>query len=323
MESGISDAKGNSQSFLPGLILFLIAPFVGEVLPGARSVLSMLNPLNFIILTTLYGSGAVLIREAAVRWKKGWPTVFLLGLAYGVVEEGIGTQSFANASWAGLSVPAMYGRALGVNWVWIPQIMLYHSLISISLSILLVGFLFPNMRNTPYISGRTVKVCIIMILLNLAFEMFVLFRYNAGPVYYLAAMLSIIVLAAIARKAPVSLFSGHKVALPGVSVSIIALLICLAYFALLDSYIPKVAPASVDLIATLVLAASAIIFLGKVKTRGKMEMLFFASVGTIAYFAVTAVVFNPVDVISSIFFILLMAYAHFRLKPTVEMPYGA
>lgn len=310
----------NRRGFLPGLILFLIAPFVGEVLPGARSVLSMLNPFNFIILTTLYGCGAVIIREAAVRWKKGWPTIFLLGLAYGIVEEGIGTQSFANPAWAGLSVPALYGRAFGVNWVWIPQIMLYHSLISMSLSILIVSFLFPDRRGNPYLKIRTVKVCLAAIVLNLALEVFVMFRYNAGPVYYVAAIAAIMVLTGIARKAPASVFTRKKLVLPGPAISVFAFLLSLVYFAYLDSYAPKVAPPSYDLAATFVMAGTALVFLGVVRTRGQTEMLYFASLGAVAYFAFTAVIVDPIDIISSVFFLIIMVAAGFRLRSAHERP---
>ncbi|MDG6981287.1 MAG: hypothetical protein JRN51_09295 [Nitrososphaerota archaeon] len=36
----------------------------------------------------IYGSGALLIYEAKVRWKKGWAMVLLLGGVYGILEEG-------------------------------------------------------------------------------------------------------------------------------------------------------------------------------------------------------------------------------------------
>lgn len=309
-----SGVNQKSRNFIPGLVLFLIAPFVGEVLPGARSILSMLNPLNFLVLTTLYGCGAVIIREAAVRWNKGWPTIFLLGLAYGIVEEGIGTQSFANPAWAGLSVPALYGRAFGVNWVWIPQIMLYHSLISMSLSILLVGFLFPEKRGIPYVSMKALRISVVVITLNLAFEVFVLFHYNAGPVYYIAALLSITLLTVMAKKVPPRIRTSRRIVLSGWSISIVAVVFSLTFFAVLGSYIPAVAPSIVDLAATLVLAILIISFLIFVKSRENKETLYYVSVGTIAYFAITAVIFDPVDVVSSVFFILLMVLARIRLR---------
>lgn len=302
------------SSHLPGLVLFLIAPLVGEVLPGARSIFSMLNPLNFIVLTTLYGCGAIIIRETAIRWKKGWPTVFILGLAYGVLEEGIGAQSFANPAWGGLSVPSMYGRVLGVNWVWILQILLYHSLISISLTILIVSFLFPNRRQTSYVSNKTLIACIVGISLNLFFEVFVLFPYNAGLLYYVGLISSIIVFVILAKKIPRRIVSGRKFELPWWVILLTAILFNFVYFAILEEYLPIRVSAGIDLLATLALAVMIFIFLSRIRSRSGFEMLFYVAAGTIVYFAVTSTIFNPYNVVSAIFFILILAIGRFRLK---------
>ena len=48
----------------------------------------------FILLASLYGSGALLIRELKVRWRKGYVSMFLLGTAYGIIEEGLMVKSF-------------------------------------------------------------------------------------------------------------------------------------------------------------------------------------------------------------------------------------
>jgi len=54
----------------------------------------VLSPLTFLfgIVAKLgiYGSDVLLIREAKVRWQKGWATVLLfLGADCGILEEGI------------------------------------------------------------------------------------------------------------------------------------------------------------------------------------------------------------------------------------------
>ncbi len=306
--------RGNHLSIrLPGLVLFLIAPLVGEVLPGARSILSMLNPINFIVLTTLYGCGAVIIRETALRWKKGWPTIFLLGLAYGLVEEGIGAQSFANPSWGGLSVPSVYGRILGVNWVWVTQILLYHAFISISLSILIVAFLFPNRRGTQYVSNKTLVACIVGISLNLIFEVAILFSYNAGLFYYLGVILSIIVFVLLALRAPGRIITGRKIELSGLIIATLAFLFNLVYFAIVEEYIPMHFSPVLDLLSTLCLAILIFLFLILVKTGSEFEMLFYAAAGTIVYYSISSTIFNPTDALSAIFFIVILLVGRFRL----------
>ncbi len=74
----------------PALGLGLLSPWVAEFLLGhvaidGYRILFYLGPL--------YAGGAILIREVTRRAGRGWPTIFLLALAYGLIEEGLVTQS--------------------------------------------------------------------------------------------------------------------------------------------------------------------------------------------------------------------------------------
>jgi hypothetical protein len=88
----------------PLLFLLLLTPGIPEYLSASSQLtLLVLNPILFFGLLAanvgLYGSGVILIREAMIRWKKGWASVFLLGAAYGIVEEGLDlwTLFYSNA----------------------------------------------------------------------------------------------------------------------------------------------------------------------------------------------------------------------------------
>ncbi len=76
------------------LVLFLLSPAIAELLSGSAPPLEFFNPLGFVILASLYGSGAILARELALRWRKGYLSLLLLGAAYGVIEEGLIVKSF-------------------------------------------------------------------------------------------------------------------------------------------------------------------------------------------------------------------------------------
>jgi len=83
------------------LFLFLLTPGIPEYLGSASQVTwIVLSPLAFFGQLAanlgLYGSGVILIREAMIRWKKGWASVFLLGVAYGIVEEGLALWTLFN-----------------------------------------------------------------------------------------------------------------------------------------------------------------------------------------------------------------------------------
>ena len=64
----------------PAIILFFLAPAIGELLSGSAPPVEFFNPIGFVILAALYGSGAILVRELTFRWRKGWLSLFLLWL---------------------------------------------------------------------------------------------------------------------------------------------------------------------------------------------------------------------------------------------------
>jgi hypothetical protein len=79
---------------LYGLVsLVIIAAFLAEFLTGSNSIPQVIAyPPSLLFNVALYGSGALLIREASVRWRKRWATVLLLGGAYAVGEEGFAAK---------------------------------------------------------------------------------------------------------------------------------------------------------------------------------------------------------------------------------------
>jgi hypothetical protein len=138
----------------PALALWLIAPVFGELFSGSSPLNEYIHPVTFLTLGLLYGCGAIIVRELVVRWKKGWLAVLLLGMAYGIYEEGLLVQSFFDPTWMDLGELAHYGRLAGVNWVWAEHLTLFHALISISASIAFVEILYPEQRGEPWIKGR-------------------------------------------------------------------------------------------------------------------------------------------------------------------------
>jgi hypothetical protein len=119
----------------------------------------VLNPPFFVFQVLLnaglYGPGVLLIREARLRWKKGWASVLLLGLAYGILEEGIALGTMFNPSSSPVVSSGLsgYGHYAGINWVWASQIDIIHALFSISIPILLLDLALPETRGLRLLSG--------------------------------------------------------------------------------------------------------------------------------------------------------------------------
>jgi hypothetical protein len=82
----------------PALVMGLLAPFVAEVLLG-NTPLRLI--LIYLIVLPMYGFGALFIRELSRRLGRGWPTILILGVAYGVAEEGLADMSLFNPNYLG------------------------------------------------------------------------------------------------------------------------------------------------------------------------------------------------------------------------------
>lgn len=143
----------------PALALFILSPAIGELLSGSSPPLEFFNPLTFVLLAMLYGCGALLCRELVVRWRKGWFSLLLLGMAYGIYEEGIIVRSFFDPAWEDLENLAVYGRVNGVNWVWVEHLTHYHALVSIAASVALVEIIYPQRRGERWLGKRAWIAC--------------------------------------------------------------------------------------------------------------------------------------------------------------------
>ena len=165
------------RRYAPVLVLFVLSPFVAEVLFGATTI----SRIGGLLPTSLlYGGGAVLIRELARRRGPGWGRIALLGAAYGIVEEGLAIGSLFNPDLfnAGL----LGGRALGVNWVWSQWTLGYHVVWSILIPILLTELLFPTRRAEPWLGRAGVVGAGVVYLLG-ALAIWAIFHFVIMPDY--------------------------------------------------------------------------------------------------------------------------------------------
>src|SRR5215469_652381 len=142
-------AARRSRNRLAALTLVVLGPVIAELALGSTPM-----HLAFLLILWLpiYGAGVLLIREAVVRTGGGWPGVLLLGVAYELIEDGIGLQA--------LTSPHLYRaaewshRVLGINTAYWEANVVYHVVFSVTIPILLADLLFPSSRGRPYL-GRT------------------------------------------------------------------------------------------------------------------------------------------------------------------------
>jgi hypothetical protein len=138
----------------PEILLVVLASVIPEVLTGSTPVFTLIDPIRDLGLLGFYGAGSLLIRDIALRWRKGWAAVLLLGLAYGIAEEGIATKTMVDPSSSAAGFLSVYGRLAGMNWVFAVVIALFHAIFSIALPILIVRLAYPSTRDVRFLSDQ-------------------------------------------------------------------------------------------------------------------------------------------------------------------------
>src|SRR5437660_3823105 len=195
----------------PILSLLLLPPGIPEYLSASSQItLLVINPPLFFLLLAanigLYGSGVILIREAMIRWKKGWASVFLLGVAYGIVEEGLALWTLFNPLAQPVGNLGFYGHWLGINWVWTVGLLIFHSVYSIGLPIFLFGLVFPELKHKSLVSEAGITLSIVGLTLDsiLLFivEVAIYPNYTPGAGLLLFSGLVIAIVIITARKLP-------------------------------------------------------------------------------------------------------------------------
>jgi hypothetical protein len=132
----------------PAFALFFLAPLVAEFLLGDFPI-TYLGVL--FALAPLYGGGALLIREVARRTDRGWPTMLLLALAFGVIEEGLLTQSLFNPNYVNAHLlDEGFVPALGIAVPWTIFVLTLHTVWSVATPVALVEEATVSHREQPW-----------------------------------------------------------------------------------------------------------------------------------------------------------------------------
>ena len=246
-------------AFLAPLFLFVAATLIPELLIGSTP-LSRIHTLLFQF--PYYGSAALLIREAVVRFGLGRTGLVCLGLAFGVMTEGLALQSVFNPRFLNLDIS--FGRIGDVNWPWTIYMVGYHALWSVSIPVTLAGIVFRHRQREPWL-GRIGLGGFLVLFPVMAFAFHAIFVKMSGfraPVLpYVAAAVTAVLLAAagfgLRRRDSSTTTLPPAVYLPG----IITLLAGGAWLLLYGEIFrpQRLVPAPVNLAAGLLLAAGGIL----------------------------------------------------------------
>ncbi|MBI5958246.1 MAG: hypothetical protein HY866_05915 [Chloroflexi bacterium] len=145
----------------PGMALLLLGPLCGELLSGHQTLFEFINPLAFVLTALPYGFGAIICRELTVRWGKGWVSLVLLGIAYGLYEEFVVARSVWDPDWAELGALRDYSYWRGLTWTYAEVLIHFHVTISIISSVVLAEILYPDHRGERWVTNRQLAACFV------------------------------------------------------------------------------------------------------------------------------------------------------------------
>ncbi|GAB3965094.1 hypothetical protein GCM10029978_027060 [Actinoallomurus acanthiterrae] len=205
----------------PAVALFFLAPAIGELLLGNQRLGEAVAA--FPLLGLMYGSGALLIRETARRAGRGPTTMLILGVAYGLVEEGLADQMLFHRFYAGNDTMGdTYIPALGMGgWLTI-GVLTMHAVWSTNVGITLIEALVPERAEKPWLGRTGLGVTAALFVAGVALVTWGSYHdehFFAAPAQLLGTVAAIVILVVVAfRSRPASALPGTAPPPPAVGV---------------------------------------------------------------------------------------------------------
>lgn len=180
--------------------LIVSAPVIAELAFGSTPLrMAWLVPL----WVPVYGAGVLLVRELVRRTGRGWPSILLLGLAYGVLEDGIGLQALTSPN---LYDAADWGmRIAGVNLAYWEATAIYHMVFSVAVPIALTELIFAGHGRRPYLRNGGLAVTAVVTALGVLILRFTVPLaqdpgYQAPLPFVAGALVSVVVAGVVALR---------------------------------------------------------------------------------------------------------------------------
>jgi hypothetical protein len=319
----------------PVLLLLALTPGIPEYLSGSTAVWPIVvSPFGFLLFLGLnlglYGPGVLLVREAHVRWKKGWSTILLLGAAYGLLEEGTALSTLFNPKASVVSSLGSYGHAYGVSWVWLLGILGVHIVYSVGLPILLLGLALPETRGQRLLTDRQLPVTVGIYFADIAFLAYITHYYTvAAPLLLLAAGVAALLWLGAWRLPPGLLDPPRATPSRGPR---FFLVLGLVYFALLivvpgvieDLQFPAAVAFAADLVAIVALFLAIWRNIGRSANEPELVVVAVGAILPLAAVGLVAQWFLPVvlvlDVVAGFFFRALWIHYQPASPPSIATP---
>ncbi len=146
--------RTTSTRFKRLLFIALAPAFLAEIGSGNTPLAALADPRVDLFLTLAYGFPLLIISELRTRLRLGDAGVFLLGLAYGFINEGLLAQTLIRFDNVPIAEFNEYLYVAGFNLAWTALIVCWHAFISVLFPLALADSWFRDNAGRPVLSDR-------------------------------------------------------------------------------------------------------------------------------------------------------------------------
>jgi hypothetical protein len=196
------------------ITLVAIAPILTEIVSGNTPPHALLHPQIALFLIAAYSLPLLVLRELSIRWRLGTLGVFILGLAYGFLNEGLIAQTLIRAERVPMPNFNHYVYAAGVNFSWVAVIVPWHALMAVVFPLALLAHWFPSCSGERWLGNRTFSILAAILIAGVAFIGLVRAPHPQMRAFLLAMALLVAAASAFDAKHPPRLVSPQGRALP-------------------------------------------------------------------------------------------------------------
>ncbi len=183
------------------IVFILIIPILTELVTSSTPFPKIFSPVVFIFLLIFYSVPVLIMREIALRNKLGLLGLFVLGLAYGVINEGVVARTlFLTGENMFIESFRQYDH-FGINFPWVFFIIPWHALCSVIYPVMLVHAMYPEEKERSWLSIRQMWIWGLIVVVLGSVTFFNTDKYMGIPAGYLVlAWASVVLLVLLALK---------------------------------------------------------------------------------------------------------------------------
>jgi len=149
--------------------LIVIAPILTEIVSGNTPLHALFHPATSLFLIAAYSLPLLAIRETSIRWRLRPTGVFVLGLAYGILNEGLLAQTLLRRENVPISTFDHYAYAAGINFSWAAVIVPWHALMAVCFPLALLAAWFPACAGARWLNRAAFAIALTILGLGICF----------------------------------------------------------------------------------------------------------------------------------------------------------